>query len=386
MRVAREFVAPYYQNVSGWRTRRKLVVIESDDWGSIRMPSRTVYERCLKKGYPVDQTFYERYDALLSEDDVELLFDLLASFRDKRHQHPRITANVIVGNPNFDAIEADGYNAYHWEPITDTFARYPRHNRCLALWHEGMRKGLLCPQFHGREHLNVGMFIGDLQKQDQVAVFALNNRMPGCIPMGPKALPNLYVETTRFRSIAEKQAVLDAQLLGLKLFKRLFGFRSRSLIPTNYVWSSDFNAEVARAGVEALQGTSVMKEQRTNGTSIPIRRRLGETNAQGQIQLVRNAFFEPSLRQGPAMQEVGDCLYRIRAAFQLRRPAIISCHRINFCGFIDAANRDENLRALRALLTSILVRWPDVEFLTSVELLDVIRQDTAKVGKDACTI
>ena len=31
-------------NMFGWRTKRHLVVIESDDWGTIRMPSREVYE------------------------------------------------------------------------------------------------------------------------------------------------------------------------------------------------------------------------------------------------------------------------------------------------------------------------------------------------------
>jgi len=29
-------------NIPGWRTDRKIVVIESDDWGAIRMPSKEV--------------------------------------------------------------------------------------------------------------------------------------------------------------------------------------------------------------------------------------------------------------------------------------------------------------------------------------------------------
>ncbi len=51
-------------NLLGWRTSRKIVVIESDDWGSIRMPSHDVYTKCLKEGYPVDKNAYERYDSL----------------------------------------------------------------------------------------------------------------------------------------------------------------------------------------------------------------------------------------------------------------------------------------------------------------------------------
>ena len=35
-------------NILGWRTKRHIVVIESDDWGSIRMPSKKVYDKLLR--------------------------------------------------------------------------------------------------------------------------------------------------------------------------------------------------------------------------------------------------------------------------------------------------------------------------------------------------
>ena len=37
-------LAKNYVNALGWNSNRKIVVIESDDWGSIRMPSRKIYE------------------------------------------------------------------------------------------------------------------------------------------------------------------------------------------------------------------------------------------------------------------------------------------------------------------------------------------------------
>ena len=36
-------------NIPGWRTRRHLVILETDDWGSIRMPSEGVFENLLKE-------------------------------------------------------------------------------------------------------------------------------------------------------------------------------------------------------------------------------------------------------------------------------------------------------------------------------------------------
>ncbi|TCP58777.1 hypothetical protein EV663_11743 [Rhodovulum bhavnagarense] len=378
----KRYAAPYYRNLGGWRTRRKILVIESDDWGSIRMPSRQVYERCLKAGYPVDRTWYERYDSLLSEDDLELLFDVLSSFRDAEGRHPMITANVIVGNPDFEAIKETDFQTYQYELITETFQRYPKHHRCWSLWQEGQRTGVLMPQFHGREHLNVAMFMSALRDGNPDMKFAFDNRMPGCIPKGPKRGPNLYVETTRFRSRDEKAAVLAATLEGLDLFEQLFGFRSRTFIPTNYVWSSDFDKAVREAGIEGYQGLRVMKAQQVDGTTHSVQRRLGGRNSLGQTYLTRNAFFEPSLSQAPRMDVVDQCLRDIRAAFRMGKPAIISIHRINFCGFVDEKNRDENLKALRELLQSIIEKYSDVEFFSSDGLVDVVRADRRELTED----
>ena len=35
----------HISNIPGWRTNRKLVVFESDDWGSIRMPDKKTFEK-----------------------------------------------------------------------------------------------------------------------------------------------------------------------------------------------------------------------------------------------------------------------------------------------------------------------------------------------------
>lgn len=37
-------------NLFGWCTNKKIVVIESDDWGSIRMPSLSSFEKLEKLG------------------------------------------------------------------------------------------------------------------------------------------------------------------------------------------------------------------------------------------------------------------------------------------------------------------------------------------------
>jgi hypothetical protein len=59
---------------------------------------------------------------------------------------------------------------------------------------------------------------------------------------------------------------------------------------------------------------------------------------------------------------------QIETAFFWNKPAIISSHRVNFCGHIDPKNREIGLSALKELLQKIVKKWPDVEFMSSVEL------------------
>ena len=102
-----------------------------------------------------------------------------------------------------------------------------------------------------------------------------------------------------------------------------------------------------------------------------VRHYQGERNPAGQLHLIRNCVFEPS--QFPKNYDnTGECLKGIQNAFFWRKPAIITAHRLNFIGYIEPENRERNLEQFRSLLKLTLKKWPDVEFMTSVELGDLI--------------
>lgn len=51
---------------------------------------------------------------------------------------------------------------------------------------------------------------------------------------------------------------------------------------------------------------------------------------------------------------------------------MINTHRVNFIGSLNVKNREKNLRLFSELLKSITIKWPDVEFLSSDMLGDLI--------------
>ena len=92
-------------NALGSKSKRKIIVFESDDWGTIRMSSKNAFNHFLTKGYPVDQCPYNTYDCLESNEDMESLFSVLLNFRDGNQNHPCFTANHVVANPDFNVSE-----------------------------------------------------------------------------------------------------------------------------------------------------------------------------------------------------------------------------------------------------------------------------------------
>ena len=98
----------------------------------------------------------------------------------------------------------------------------------------------------------------------------------------------------------------------------------------------------------------------------------GELNKLHQIYLVRNCIFEPSLY--PNLDPIESCLKEISTAFKWDKPAIISSHRINYVSGLSVKNRDNGLSNLEKLIKRILKRWPDVEFLSTHELGNLIKQ------------
>lgn len=369
-------------SIPGWSTNRKLLVIESDDWGSIRMPSREVFNQLQQKGFHPESDPYLRFDSLESESDLESLFNVLYSVKDKYGKPAIFTANVVVANPDFEKIQELSFTSYYFEPVTETFKKYPEHKRSFELWKKGQAAGVFHPQFHGREHLNVYQWMQGLAKQDSLLMEAFNHNMISISSM-PCAMPYWYMEGLDYytdNERNEKQAILRE---GMLLFEQLLGYRSESFIANCYIWDNETETTLAELGVKYLQGIRKQMQPLNKNGRHSFKYKLhftGRRNILGQVYLVRNAFYEPALSTTIA-DSAEDCLNRVGTAFRWNKPAIIGTHRLNYIGGIHPENRKKNLAGLKYLLDSIVTKWPDVEFISSDQLGRLICLESEKMGK-----
>lgn len=359
--LARNFI-----NIPGWRTNRRIVIFESDDWGSIRMPSSEVYSKFISRGFDISKSDYNRLDSLECNKDLELLYDVLYSFKDSVGNYPVITANMIVGNPDFEKIKQSDFRDYYYEPVTETLKKYPLSDKVGMLWKEGNDCGIFHPQFHGREHVNIVRWMEALRKKTPEIMTAFENETTFS-GIGDYNFMEVLDYNTPDDLVIMRESLAD----GLALFEKFFGFRSKSFIPPCYTWNSEIEETLYFNGVKYIQGLVIQSIPTGSfGNYEKKYHFLGSRNTFGQYYLLRNCFFEPSLSK--TADPVGDCLNRINIAFKWHKPAVVSTHRINFMGSLDGKNRSDNLLRLHELLKRIIEIWPEVEFMTSDQLGDMI--------------
>lgn len=357
-------------NMPGWRTKRKILVIESDDWGSIRMANADSNERLKEAGVKIDTNYFLKYDTLESKEDLELLFQTLISFRDSKGENLKISPISLVANPNFKKIKDSGFKEYSYFNLAQTYQHVHKDARIIETWKkEGIDKGIFVPQFHGREHLNPLKWFEVLQKninsemiafEDGVLLGEKHNFLPGS---------KGYMAAFEWHSPKQKQFVLDMIVDGTRLFEETFGFKSVSFASSQAIQNQESNLTLLECGVEFHQLGQYFEPQEDN--TLRMKNKFwGAKNEVGQTYWRRNARFEPS--KG-GQNWVNSCFEEISTAFLWGKPAVISSHRVNYVGGMSGKKRIRNLELLSELVQKVQMKWPEVEFMNSIELSKLLK-------------
>jgi len=363
----RETLKKHIINARGSRLDQKYVVFESDDWGAIRIPNLETRDELLQKGLTRKNDPFSQCDSLETTQDYQMLFEVLKKHKDGKGQHPVITANFILNNPNFNKIAAENFQQYYSESFKETYKNYAGSEKACEALNKGINDQLIMPQFHGSEHLNVVRWMNKLKAGDERFRFAFEKKCYAIDEIGNENRRQNLMATYDYSNYGELAFLQKSIKIGLKQFEEIFGFKSITNISPCYVWDSKVEQELLKGGVKAFQG-SFLQNRPTYGESFKKKYRyIGQKNKDEQLYFVRNCLFEPSLNTN--IDWVSKCMGSIDIAFKWGKPAIIGTHRINFSGRLDTEQRDNNLKLLEQLLTKILEKWPDVKFTDSSSLL-----------------
>jgi len=361
------------KNIPGWRTNRKIIVFECDDWGGIRMPSAKIREEMIAKGLNISESRFDKYDTLANIDDFERMFEVLSAFTDRSGNPAVITPLVVVANPDFEQIREHDFSTYSFEPFRDTLNRYYPGQDVFRMWQNGISKGLFMPELHGRDHISVPFWMQKLQEGDSDLRSAFDCGYVSLEVPGVPAPVSGFRAEYYFESEAQKDELKQAIFDGVTLFTDLFGRKPNAFVPGNGIFHPEFDEVVASSGAEFL---NVFNRSPYPAASGQLKyRRFVSGNRKKVTYYTRNCAFEPSENGYGGIE---DTLAQISASFRWGKPAIISSHRVNFVGSIDESIREFGLKELRQLLQEIQGHWPDVEFMSTGNMLNEMQPQNKK--------
>ena len=350
-------------NVFGWSTNRKIIVFESDDWGSNRMPSPLALKNLEKKGLKLNHSKYATLDTLEKKEDLEALVNILSSFKNK----PVFTTNMVMGSPDYEKIRSDNFGQYHHQNLWKSYEYYYGTN-LEPLWKNSIAHGFISPQYHAKEHLNTRLWMHDLRIGRDKTRRAFDQNFYGLIDGTSSIHQKNYLMGYFVESMNDLKDLQSGIKTGIQMFQDFFGFTSKTMVACNYVWPLEIESLLKDLGIDTIQGQRghIIPQPSKHGLTRVKYHYTGEKNKIGQNYTVRNVKFEPFENQN--MDWVDSALKEISNSFFLNRPAIISTHRVNYVSNLSEKNRDDSLHKLNTLLGAIVKKWPEAEFLSSANL------------------
>jgi len=213
-----------------------------------------------------------------------------------------------------------------------------------------------------------------LRNGEPDALLAFQNKTVGVYASFTSRNPFGYMDSfhTDETTNEEFQTILaDA----LAIFEKTFGYPSKTFVASCFVWANTLEKTLAEHNIIGIQSAPWQNCPIKTKKGAALKRKIhftGQKNKFGQLYTVRNCAYEPAYYQNPDKCAL-NCFDQIVQAFKDNKPAIINSHRFNYISAINPDNALNNLKGLRDLLTKVTEKFPDVEFITTPKLIDIIR-------------
>lgn len=342
----------------------RAVVFESDDWGACEAVRNSEDAIALK---PVIERMGKpslSHSTLETPDDLERLYTTLEAVRGWDGQQAVFTAFMPMGNPDYAAIAASGFQEYHDIGLDEGVPPGWERGDLIGKWREGVARGVFSPEFHaGLHHISPLLWLELLRdkgpdSQNARALFAHSS----------------YTQSQHLPEYHGMNAAMQHAWVGRSIarFKNLFGYApqagvsSDTLPMTEVVWAVNGLQIFCLKNCRLHDGTVVTydtKPWNSQDRNCP----MGAYNRRHDlVYLGRNLHLD-----GKKPEDLGELTAAIQANWQRNEPVVVNTHRINYVG-LDKERCDEGYDTLRVLL-GWLAGQEGVRFLTTSELGQLYR-------------
>ncbi len=347
-----------------WSTR-KVLVVESDDWGICSWaPDPETFEEVRK--LDVVQEYWQKLagwvgGTLESPADMERLFGFLERYRGRDGRSPNFVACYVVANPDYDRILASDLQEYHDIFLDEGVPSRWERGDLLAKAKEGMKRGVWLPEFHARlHHAQPHKWLQAVRDGSpqaaaifQYQMFQCEERRPEYEDMSPQQQAEWIVPAIRRMD---------------KLFGRLpkCGVNSDAMPETEQIWAGEgLHVRMCRGNLPNNRSAASHHETLMGAYQRP---------DLDMTYLSRNCFLEP-LGSGDLDHPSGAIAAAEAAVNDWSRgvPAVCSSHRKNYLSMIDGETQNGYDQA-EWFFDKLTSGHPDLYFLTSWEVAQMYRR------------
>lgn len=329
----------------------KYILIESDDWGLERAASLETID-WMKKKFGEERFSRWTFDTLETTEDLEILFDVFGSYKNKFEYPPIITANFITHNIDYKKSENLNYEGLDSKISND---RYPG---LRELYFKGIKNGFIFPQLHGYSHFDLTLMNNYFETEEGKEAFGKTFFTARSTIKGNLSFLHGEMSLNNFQTNRFKEACSE--------FEKFFGYSSKSVIPPTFIFDKEFEKILIKNKITLLQSSNRLLSTDKERYKYPYFR-----IKNGLIRSVRNARLDPHPEYKFYYKQ---CIESIDNAFQSKNPAVIDFHRVNFSGKFAPGYRDRTMSELKNLFDEIYVRWPEAKFIHTQKLNELLWQ------------
>jgi O-antigen/teichoic acid export membrane protein len=333
------------------------VLVQSDDWGRVGIPSLEVITELQNEGLLGRESPWDWY-GLESADDVDALAAVLVNIRDSDGRCACMTANFIMGNADLRRMAAENWQEFHWLSIGEGFPGPWDADEVMHSYRRAIASGAFYPALHGLTHFNIKGLMDSLKDAGELGrrTRALAQRdIPYLRSITPEfnfALVRKDASGEHFLSESDQNAWIQN---GVRAFEDVFGCMPDSTCAPGYRANELTYALFARAGIGVVE-EGVWAVPQDDG---------------GVLRLGRNVSFEPVLDEG---DQVERALAQAAECVAAGLPITICTHSINYVSrFLGRAAQGRE--DLSRLLNGLRERFPNLRFASDRELLKAWRDD-----------
>jgi hypothetical protein len=358
------------------KLNKRIVVFESDDWGSTRMENPYIQQYFFSKYPELQQSWMDVYDALETPQNINDLCSVADEIKDCIGKPFLITLLLNTHNAEITEITKSDYTFYYNENLLTSAQRIFGGGPSLkSAYLRALAGGSIEIQLHGQEHVQRSLLLNllnnrnlkDFKEDFSYGFYASLFHQGKYIPTQLRATFYPFLRddyTWQVNSLSDS----------IKFLKSQFNCNTDYFVPPNGPISYEVLKKLKHLGIKGLVSPLLNRTFYFKKLHVPLYAPMGYSSLSSCVYINRNVPFEP--RRTFDKNVVEDALSKVKWLLENRYPVVITSHRANYTDFLSKKGYYQSFEMLKKLIININKSFPDTLFLSSSQLVKEISNQT----------